>query len=188
MALMERELIRERPLEGRLVRLRARDLADEPLLWKWINDPEVTQNLMARYPYSHAAETEWLKTQTAPGYGEAGLGIETLVEGRLIGNIGLHRASAEDRRATLGIMIGEGDFRDRGYGTDAMRTLCRFGFAMMNMRRIELDVLATNPRAFHVYEKVGFQLEGTRREALWKFGRWIDIHMMGLHEGELRWD
>ena len=46
------------PYEGTLVRLRAVEPEDEPTLYQWFNDPEVTQNLMLRYPVSHASERE----------------------------------------------------------------------------------------------------------------------------------
>ncbi|MBE0610648.1 MAG: GNAT family N-acetyltransferase, partial [Dehalococcoidia bacterium] len=70
--------------------------------------------------------------------------------------------------------------------TDTMRTVCRFGFEMMNLHRIQLEVYANNARARHVYEKVGFVLEGCRRQALYKFGRYHDVLVMSLLEGELR--
>jgi RimJ/RimL family protein N-acetyltransferase len=183
-----RELIEHRPLEGRLIRLRPREMEDEPAMHSWINDPDVTQNLAARYPYSHEAEREFVKSVTKIDYSNAGFGIETLAEGKFIGSLGFHKTEAESRSATLGIMIGEKDYWNRGYGTDAMRVLCRFGFEQMNLHRIELEVLAVNSRARRVYEKVGFQHEGTRRDAFYKFGRYIDAHVMSLLEGELRWD
>lgn len=36
------------PFEGRLVRLRAREPEDAPLLYRWFNDPEVTEFLAMR--------------------------------------------------------------------------------------------------------------------------------------------
>jgi RimJ/RimL family protein N-acetyltransferase len=66
-----------------------------------------------------------------------------------------------------------------------MRTLCRFGFESMSLHRIQLDVYAGNDRARHVYEKIGFRLEVTKRQAIYKFGRYLDVHIMGLLEGEL---
>lgn len=179
------ELKLQRPLEGKLVRLRAREPEDEPFLWQTINDPEVTRFLMARYPFSHAQEKEWLEAQTKPDYGNLGLSVVTLADDRLIGSVGLHDANAEDRSATLGIVIGDKSCWDGGYGTDAMRLLCRYGFDYMNLHRIELDVYDGNDRARHVYEKVGFKHEATKRDALWKRGRFHDIHVMGLLEGEL---
>lgn len=175
------------PFEGRLVRLRAREPEDEPLLYQWFNDPEVTQHLTIRYPLSHAQEKEFIEGASRVGYNLASFGVETIAESRLIGGLGLENVSPENRSAVLGIAIGDKAFWNGGYGTDAMRVLCRFGFEMMNLHRIELEVYADNARAIHVYEKVGFQIEGTRRQAMFKFGRYQDVHVMGLLEGELRW-
>jgi RimJ/RimL family protein N-acetyltransferase len=48
------------------------------------------------------------------------------------------------------------------------------------VHRIELQVYAFNPRARHVYEKVGFVHEGTMREALLWDAEWVDAHLMGM--------
>jgi RimJ/RimL family protein N-acetyltransferase len=176
------------PFEGRLVRLRAREPEDEPYLYRWFNDPEVTRHLSMRYPLSHAAEHAFIESQKSPGYAHAGFSVETLAEGELIGGVDLLNTSPENRSATLGIAIGDKTRWDGGYGTDTMRTVCRFGFEMMNLHRIALDVYDDNARARHVYEKVGFKVEGCRRQAFYKYGRYWDVIMMGLLEGELRMD
>jgi len=173
------------PFEGKLIRLRAWEPEDEPAIFRWINDPEVTEYLNARYPFSHAQERDWLVRTGTPGYGQASFAVETLAGSRLIGSCGLHTSSPENRSATLGIMIGEKDCWDGGYGTDTMITVCRFGFEMMNLHRIELEVVGGNDRAQHVYEKIGFRYEGTRREVSFRYGRYYDFIRMGLLEGEL---
>jgi RimJ/RimL family protein N-acetyltransferase len=43
-----------------------------------------------------------------------------------------------------------------------------------------LEVYAFNPRARHVYEKVGFEVEGTMREALRFDNDWVDAHLMAV--------
>ncbi len=176
------------PFEGKLIRLRAREPEDEPRAFRWINDPEVTEHLDVRYPYSHAAERDWLVATGSVGYGVAGLAVETVADRTHIGTCALRETSPENRSAVLGIMIGEKAYWDGGYGTDVMRTLCRFGFEQMNLHRIELEVFASNARARHVYEKVGFQVEAVRRQAEFKGGGYLDIVTMGLLEGELRLD
>ncbi len=174
------------PWQGKLVRLRVREPEDEPLLHSWFNDPDVTEHLTMRYPLSHKSEKEFIEAKYNPTYKEAEFGIETLADGCLIGGAGLFNTSPENRSAELGIAIGDKAFWDGGYGTDTMRTLCRFGFDMMNLHRIQLDVYEGNARAQHVYEKVGFQVEAVRRQAHYKFGHYMNVVVMGLLEGELR--
>ena len=53
-------------------------------------------------------------------------------------------------------------------------------FDIVGVHRVELEVYAFNPRARHVYEKIGFVHEGTKRDALWWDGEWIDAHTMAV--------
>ncbi len=167
-------------LEGRLVRLRAMEPTDAERAYKWINDRDVTQYLMARYPMSLAAEQEWVAGAAKPNdYGEVRLAIETK-DGVHIGNCGLHRGRPEDRCATLGIMIGEKDYWSNGYGTDATLTLLRFAFHQLNMHRVALHVFEFNERAMACYRKCGFVEEGRYREEYFQDGRFLDIVCMGV--------
>ncbi len=172
------------PFAGRLIRLRAREPEDEPLHFRWFNDPEVTEYLGRRYPESHASTFERLKPSEKWGR-SAGFSVERLDDGRCIGEVFLGSLSDENRSGRLGIAIGDRASWDGGFGTDTMRTVCRFGFEMMNLHRIELAVDADNARARHVYEKVGFRVEARLRDGRYKSGRYRTDLLMGLLEGEL---
>jgi RimJ/RimL family protein N-acetyltransferase len=67
----------------------------------------------------------------------------------------------------------------RGYGTDATRLIVDHVFSL-GVHRVELEVYAFNPRARHVYEKVGFVHEGTLRQALLWDGEWVDAAIMAV--------
>ena len=176
-------------LTGKLVRLRARDMTDLDNSLRWINDPEVTSYLggPARYPFSRAEEEAWLADavhRTRPP--EVSLSIDTLAESRHIGGIGLHRVNAEDRKAELGIMIGEKDCWSQGYGTDAILTLLRFAFDEMNLNRVDLTVHDDNARAIACYKKCGFVEEGRLRQDRYKGGVYHDTLVMGVLVDEFR--
>jgi RimJ/RimL family protein N-acetyltransferase len=68
----------------------------------------------------------------------------------------------------------------RGYGTEATRLILDHAFDVVGLNRVELEVYDFNPRARHVYEKVGFIHEGTKRKALYWDGRWVDTHLMAM--------
>jgi RimJ/RimL family protein N-acetyltransferase len=167
-------------IEGKLVRLRAVEPEDAERAFRWINDREVTQYLMARYPFSLAAEKEWVETSAKPNeFGEARFAIETR-DGKHIGFCGLLRGRPEDRNTELGIMIGDKSFWSNGYGTDAMMTLLRFAFEQMNMHKVALGVFEFNERAQACYRKCGFVEEGRFREEYFQDGRYWDVIRMSV--------
>jgi RimJ/RimL family protein N-acetyltransferase len=167
-------------IEGKLIRLRSLEPSDAERAFQWINDREVTQFLMARYPWSLEAEREFV-TESAKRveFGDVRLAIET-TDGVHIGMCGLHRARPEDRNAELGIMIGDRSYQSSGYGTDAMLTLLRFGFEQMNLHKVALGVFEFNSRAQAVYRKCGFVEEGRFREEYYQDGRYWDVIRMSV--------
>ena len=165
-------------LEGTLVRLRALESTDLERAYTWINDREVTHYPAARFPLSLADERRWLEEgPTNSSAGGVRLAIETK-EGVHIGNMDLHRVHAEDRKAGLGIMIGEKDYWSNGYGGDAIVTLLRFAFHEMNLNRVWLHVFEFNERARASYKKCGFREEGRLRQHYYAEGRYWDVFVM----------
>lgn len=167
------------------IRLRAVEREDIPTYVRWFNDPEVRRNLLMFEPMSKVKEERWFEDRLARD-NDFLFGIEVPVgDGwQLIGNVGLHRVDWVNRHCTFGIVIGERAFWNRGYGSKATRAALRFAFHTLNLHRVELEVFDFNPRARHVYEKVGFRLEGTRREATFQDGAYHDEHVMGILRSE----
>lgn len=166
------------PFEGQLIRLRARELDDVERVHRWLNNPAMTRFIEVRYPRSVSQAREYAEEAPPAAFAAARFAIETR-EGKHIGNCVLRSHAPEDRAASAGIILDE-LYWGGGYGTDAMRVLCRFGFGMMNLHRIELEVFEDNPRAVRCYEKVGFQHEGRRRKADFREGNYRDALMMGM--------
>jgi RimJ/RimL family protein N-acetyltransferase len=87
----------------------------------------------------------------------------------------------------LGIGILRREYWGRGYGSEAVSLMLRFGFTELNLRRISLSVFEYNTRAVRAYEKAGFQQEGRLRQALQRDGRrWDELFMGILREDWLR--
>jgi RimJ/RimL family protein N-acetyltransferase len=174
----------DRPaLDGALVRLRAREQADVGPLNTLFDDPDVLAGLMLAFPQSTTGFREWMHA-TRDWNSQAAFVIETLTDRTAIGICAFDTIDSRSRTANFGIWIGKPFWR-RGFGTDATRTICRFGFRQMNLQRISLSVYATNPKALRTYERVGFRPEGTRRRAQFIGGRHIDVIEMGLLADEL---
>jgi RimJ/RimL family protein N-acetyltransferase len=172
-------------IEGKLVNLRAPEMSDLERNTRWINDREVTRTLAMRYPMSLAAEEVWMRDRVSRplAYDHVFFAIDTK-DGVHIGNTNFFSISPEDRRAELGLMIGEKSYWGQGYGTDAIRTLVQFGFQEMNLNRIHLTTYSFNHAAQAVYRKCGFVEEGRHRRQRYAEGEYHDVLVMGLLRDE----
>lgn len=171
---------------GAHLRLRAIERSDLPCFQQWLNDPEVTDGLSTYLPLSMTEEEQWFDRLSRLEPEEKPLAIELQEDDswRLIGDIGFFNFEWTNRCAEFGILIGDKSFWNQGYGTEAVRLLLKHGFETLNLHRIYLRVYSTNPRARRSYEKVGFQLEGTLREAVYRHGGYADIHIMSVLRSE----
>jgi RimJ/RimL family protein N-acetyltransferase len=79
--------------------------------------------------------------------------------------------------AELGIYIGERQLWDKGYGTEAVRTLLDHLFQTTSLRAMYLNTYATNERARGSYQKVGFETMGTARKYSTRIGYYVDVQM-----------
>ena len=92
----------------------------------------------------------------------------------------------KSRKAEFFITIGEKQFWDKGFGTDALRIVIRLAFDKMNLNRLWLTVLVDNPRAIRCYEKCGFVREGLLRQESFVDGKYRDVHPDGVAARGLR--
>jgi RimJ/RimL family protein N-acetyltransferase len=168
-------------IRGERVFLRPSERGDLPLFVRWFNDADVLRNLAGNAPMSDAAEAAWFdRMLAAQGTTDYHFVICLLADARPIGTIGLHGLDLQNGNAEFGIAIGEKEEWSKGYGTDALRAICDFGFGELRLERISLLVYAGNDRARRSYEKAGFMHEGTLRRAHFGRGTHIDVHVMGL--------
>lgn len=159
--------------DGERIYLRPLELTDEPLLRRWVNDPDNWKTLGRYLPVNEPQEREFIEGLYKPGECIA-LGIVVRQDDRLIGITGLHRVNAANRAASLGLLIGDPAFQSRGFGTEATRLMVRYGFAELNLNRIALTVYASNQRAIRAYRRAGFVEEGRLRQAFYRNGRYHD--------------
>lgn len=172
-----------RILRGRQVVLRPLGNSDLRRCVKWFSDPQVTQFLGRTTPVTLAEEERWFRDYLRRG-DEQIFAIE--VDGRHIGNLGLHRVDRVHRKADLGIVIGETAYWSRGYGSDALRAALAYGFGPLGLNKISLEVLEDNVRALRSYTKCGFVREGLHRDDVFKDGRFLNVIRMSILAREFR--
>ncbi len=172
------------------IRLRAMEKEDINLYVAWLNDPEVGDGIASYLPISKYEEEKWFESTMAKHAAEHPLVIEINNGDRWIpiGDCGLMEIDWHNRRGELGILIGEKEYWNQGYGSEAVKLLLKHGFETLNLHRIFLRVFEDNLRAVHAYEKCGFVHEGRMRGAEFKNGKYIDILLMSVLREEWNCD
>lgn len=171
--------------KGEKIRLREYRKEDIKLALEYLNDAEIKRNLTPAIPFPYTLEDEekWYESNTAlkDTYNFA---IETLEGKEYIGGCGINKVDWKNSNVVVGIFIGNKEYWNKGYGTDAMKVLVKFIFEQMNINKIKLNVYSFNERAIKSYEKCGFKIEGVLRKEIYKDGKYHDEIVMGLLKDE----
>ncbi|MGE6204400.1 GNAT family N-acetyltransferase [Guptibacillus hwajinpoensis] len=103
-----------------------------------------------------------------------------------IGDIAMLDIDHQNRKAVVRISIFDSAFWGNGFGTEGMSLLLEYGFNVLNLNRIGLDVFAFNERGIKSYKKLGFKQEGRIREDLFYNGDYHDSILMGVMKNEFQ--
>ncbi len=99
--------------------------------------------------------------------------------GPVIGNAGIRRKAENDFEADVGYELGPQHW-GKGYATEAVRALMRFGFDELGLHRVSSWCIADNASSARVLERLGMRQEGRLRENEYYKGRYWDTLLYGL--------
>ena len=99
--------------------------------------------------------------------------VVELATGELAGEALLWGIDAHNRLAHIGMSL-LASARGRGLGSDTVRVLCRYGFVVLGLQRLQLETLADNAAMIGAAVRCGFTHEGTLRRAAWVLGDFAD--------------
>jgi len=140
-----------------IIRPLRRDDIDKRLKWQKYPDP-----LYFHYNLEDITEVqkrEWYhkrKKDSKMLY----LAIDNL-KGELLGFLSFYDIYWDNKKAKLGIYLGY-EYIDKGYGTEAIKTLLPYYFEKMRFKELYLDVTSLNQQAIKCYLKCGFEFCGTK--------------------------
>jgi RimJ/RimL family protein N-acetyltransferase len=109
--------------------------------------------------------------------------VTELATDRLAGEALLWGIDLHNRSAHLGLALLPA-CQGRGLGGDTVRVLCRYGFALRGLHRLQLETLSDNRAMIAAAERAGFTREGVTRGSSWVNGRWADDVIFGLLDTE----
>lgn len=166
-------------LVGERIYLSPRSLEDIELFTKWLNDMEVTDYTgRTHLLMSLDGERKYLETRNLET--EPAFSIVTLENDKMIGSISIENINMQNRTGVLGLFIGDEEYRNNGYGTEAIRLILDYGFNYLNLNSIKLDLISCNERALNCYKKCGFKEYGRWRKSKFVNGKYYDTISMDI--------
>ncbi len=146
---------------------------------EWLCNPNISDKLHStKRVYNSINEKDFLNKMLENG--EYNFSIVRKSDNTLIGNCGLNRVDNIDRTATVGIFIGDSDNHNKGYGSEALIALLKYGFGVLNLNNIDLNVFDFNLLAMNCYKKVGFKEYGRRHKAYYVNNEYHDVISMEI--------
>jgi RimJ/RimL family protein N-acetyltransferase len=166
-------------MRGSLVTLRTVLAEDSDYYYQWINNKELVLLNSDFKPVSREEHDRWFTSLNDQQH-LALFSIVTNQEQQLIGSCSLRNINSHHKNAELQIRIGDFDYHNRGYGSDAIKLLVQYGFSKLNLHRIYLYVFADNLKAIKAYKKCNFRIEGELEEAACINGKFINLILMAI--------
>ena len=106
--------------------------------------------------------------------------LVALCESEVVGNLDLRVHPDSPRRRHVGVigMAVHDDWQGKGVGSSLMQAALDLADNWLNLERLELNVYADNAAGRALYEKFGFEIEGTHHRYAFREGRYVDAYSM----------
>lgn len=170
-------------IEGEKITLTIPEKQHLKQMMKWRNTPElkVFSGEYRELSYSH--QINWWKDKVLKDDLCQYFVIKPIGEDKIIGTASLVNIHPVYKKAQFGILIGDKKYRNNGFGSDALRTIMKFGFKELNLNRIWSEVYSNNI-AIEIYRHLGFKDEGVMRQSVYKNGSYLDSHILAILKEE----
>jgi putative acetyltransferase len=152
------------------ITVRALEPSDAPFVHEIMNQPRAMWGTLMT-PFMPLTRREKHLADTPDGV----IRLGAVIDGKVIGMIGLHREERHRRShaASIGMAVHDA-FAGRGAGSALMAAVIETADNWWNIKRLELEVYADNARAIALYERFGFEREGFFRAFAWRDGAYVD--------------
>ena len=172
-------------LETERLILRKMTPGDAEAVFVYASDPEATRYMIWETHRSlgdSRAFLELVASRDESG-GEPEWGIVYKGDHRFVGTCGFVNWEPGHARAELGYVLSR-EYWGRGLASEAVRAVVSFGFARMDLNRIEARCIAENAASSRVMEKAGMTYEGTLRQRERIKGAYRDMKLYAILKDE----
>jgi diamine N-acetyltransferase len=173
-------------LEHDRVSLRAMELSDLDLLYKWENDPAIWKVSNTIAPFSKYILQKYIESSHRDIYQNRQLRLMIDIKGNkdtlgeTIGMIDLFDFDPFHYRAGLGILISEEEHRQKGYAREALEIMVDYAFHTLHLHQLYCNISKGNEASLKLFKGKGFLLAGTKKDWLRTREGWEDEYILQL--------
>jgi len=126
----------------------------------WLEDPEVTKYLEVRHSKQTIDSLHEYVNDMQKSKDNLLIGLFTKKDNNHFGNIKIGPVSWQNKRALMGILIGNKACWGKGYAPEAISSICDIARNTLNLNKIQAGAYASNLGSIKAFTKAGFEIEG----------------------------
>ena len=160
-------------LQGEHMFLRALEPSDLDFLYQLENDESIWEVSNTTTPYSKFILKQYLENAHRDIYEVKQLRLAICLKSTetVIGFIDLFDFEPKHKRVGLGIVIASDEERGKGYASEAVQLTCVYAFTHLNVHQLYANITSDNKKSIHLFEKLGFQKSGEKKDWIFSEGR-----------------
>ena len=164
------------------IRLRALEPEDLELLYSWENNISYWTISNTIVPYSKYTLKRYLEDSHKSIYetGQLRLMIDHIADNATIGTIDIFDFDPYHKRAGVGILIANEQYRRKGYATMALKCLINYCFSTLMLHQLHCSILLNNSESIDLFKKVGFIQSGIKKEWVRSLDSYMDEYMFQM--------
>jgi diamine N-acetyltransferase len=164
------------------IQLRALEPEDLELLYTWENNVSYWILSSTVVPFSKYTLKRYLENSHKDIYetGQLRLMIDHIPDNTTIGTIDVFEFDSFHKRAGLGILIANEDYRRKGYATMALKCLIDYCFATLQLHQLYCNILSNNCESMELFKKTGFVQSGIKKDWIKTVEGYLDEYLFQL--------
>lgn len=163
-------------LEANICRLRALEPSDVDMLYLWENDPEVWRVSGTVAPLSYERLCSFVQEQSYDIYATRQMRLVVEAEGVAVGTVDIFDFDPQHLRFGVGVLIYAQENRRRGYARAALEAVAGYAREVLGLKQIWASVASDNVASVALFESLGFERCGLRRDWLRRGAEYVDVY------------
>jgi len=164
------------------IRLRALEPEDLELLYTWENNVSHWIISSTVTPFSKYTLKRYLENSHKDIYetGQLRLMIDHIADNTTIGTIDIFDFDPFHKRAGVGILIANENYRRKGFATMALKCLIDYSFVTLQLHQLYCNILANNCESMELFKKSGFVQSGIKKDWIKTPDGYLDEYLFQL--------